>query len=224
MPCIIKPDMHHTRLCIMPCCCGGCLLCCVLLSGVLLRVGSVNVAFVRIRLTMSVCLLHGLVLLPCEISSKMTIPSKSLLSLLASCSLFCYAYAAIPTTCFIMPPVLLSQASNAPCPSKPLFGYVTALLSPSYSVVSCRWRWSLFLIGTWRCCSLLEHVYLLGYHNISYLITSIYLEKGGRLGLMPGVLFHSCRLSFCHTGVMFLDFAFLTRLGIYGTPLTVRFE
>ena len=30
---------------------------------------------------------------------KMTIPSKSLLSLLASCSHFCYAYAAIPTTC-----------------------------------------------------------------------------------------------------------------------------
>ena len=30
---------------------------------------------------------------------KMTIPSKSLLSLLARCSLFCYAYAAIPTTC-----------------------------------------------------------------------------------------------------------------------------
>ena len=28
--------------------------------------------------------------------------------------------------------------------------------------------WSLFLVGTWRCCSLLEHVYLLGYHNISY--------------------------------------------------------
>ena len=32
-------------------------------------------------------------------AGKMTIPSKSLLSLLASCSLFCYAYAAIPTTC-----------------------------------------------------------------------------------------------------------------------------
>ena len=29
---------------------------------------------------------------------KMTIPSKSVLSLLARCSLFCYAYATIPTT------------------------------------------------------------------------------------------------------------------------------
>ena len=50
----------------------------------LLRVSSDNVAFVRIRSTTSVCLLHGLVLLPRGISGKMTIPSKSLLSLLAS--------------------------------------------------------------------------------------------------------------------------------------------
>ena len=75
----------------------------------------------------------------------------------------------------------------------------------------------------------LSHVWnmdiLLGYHNIYYLINaSIYLVKGGRLGLMPGVLFHSCRPSFRHTGVMFLDFAFLTRLGYNGNPLTVRLE
>ena len=69
-------------------------------------------------------------------AGKLTIPSKSLLSLLASCSLFCYA--AIPTTCYIVPPILPCQTSNPPCPSKLLFGYVTALLSPSYSVVSCR--------------------------------------------------------------------------------------
>ena len=31
-------------------------------------------------------------------AGKMTIPSKSLLSLVARCSLFCYAYATIPTT------------------------------------------------------------------------------------------------------------------------------
>ena len=83
-------------------------------------------------------------------------------------------------------------------------------------------------------CSLLEDgdvvpgwnmFYLLGYHNISYLINaSIYLVKGGRLGLMPGVLFHSCRPSFHHTSVMFLDFASLTRLGYYGNPLTVHLK
>ena len=61
---------------------------------------------------------------------------------------------------------------------------------------------------------------LLGYHNISYIINaSIYLVKGGRLGLMPGVLFHSCRPSFRHTGVMFPDFAFLTRSGDLWDPL-----
>ena len=85
-------------------------------------------------------------------AGKMTIPSKSLLSLLASCSLYCYAYAAIPTTCYILPPILPCQTSNPPCPSKPLFGYVTALLSPSYSVASCRWRleavpcWNIYLL------------------------------------------------------------------------------
>src|SRR3954463_5767328 len=116
----------------MPCLCDGCLLCCLFLSGLLLSLASVSFGVVRIRSTTSICLLHGLVLLPCGISGKMTIPSKSLLSLLARCSLFCYAYAAIPTTLLIMPPILLNQASNPPCPSKPLFGYVTAWLSPSY--------------------------------------------------------------------------------------------
>jgi hypothetical protein len=47
---------------------------------------------------------------------------------------------------------------------------------------------------------------IMGYHNISYLINaSIYLVMGGRLGLLPGVLFHSCRPSFRYIGVMFLD-------------------
>ena len=57
--------------------------------------------------------------------------------------------------------------------------------------------------------------------SLSYLIyfnAFIYLVKGGRLVLLPGVLFHSCRPSFRHTGVMFLDFASLTRLGVMGTP------
>ena len=40
-------------------------------------------------------------------AGKMTIPSKSLLSLLACCSLYCHA--ALPTTCYIMPPILPCQ-------------------------------------------------------------------------------------------------------------------
>ena len=152
MPCLIKPDMHHTCLCIMPCLCDGCLPCCLLLSGVLLRVGFVNVAFVRIRSTTSVCLLHGLVLLPCGISGKMTIPSKSLLSLLASCSLFCYAYAAIPTTCLSCLPY---------CWAKPLTHLVLAnrclamlplCSAPLIALLVAGEDWSLFLVGTWIFC------------------------------------------------------------------------
>ena len=52
-----------------------------------------------------------------------------------------------------------------------------------------------------------------------YFNSPIYLVKGGGLGLMPGVLFHSCHPSFCHMGIMFLEFAFLTRLGDLWDPL-----
>ena len=42
-------------------------------------------------------------------AGKMTIPSKSLLSLLASCSLFCYANATMPTTCFQASQIAMSN-------------------------------------------------------------------------------------------------------------------
>ena len=77
---------------------------------------------------------------------------------------------------------------------------------------------ALLVAGEVEDCSMVDRV-MLGYHNISYLINaSIYLVKGGRLGLMPGVLFRSCRPSFRHIGIMFPDFASLTRLGVMGTP------
>ena len=82
----------------------------------------------------------------------------------------------------------------------------------------------LLVAGEVEDCSMVDR-FMLGYHNISNIINaSIYLVKGGRLGLMPGVLFHSCRPSFHHTGVMFPDFTFLTRSGDLWDPLTVRFE
>ena len=61
-------------------------------------------------------------------------------------------------------------------------------------------------------------------YYLVYLNAPIYLVKGGRLSLMPGVLFHSCRPSYRHIDLMFPDFAFLTRLGDNGNPLTVRLE
>ena len=78
---------------------------------------------------------------------------------------------------------------------------------------------ALLVAGEVEDCSMVDRV-MLGYHIISYLINaSIYLVKGGRLGLMPGVLFHSCRPSFRHTGVMFPDFAFLIWSGDLWDPL-----
>ena len=71
--------------------------------------------------------------------------------------------------------------------------------------------WNMIIVG-------ISLLYLVDFNAPTYLV------KGGRLGLMPGVLFHSCRPSFRHIGVMFLDFAFLTRLGYNGNPLTVRLE
>ena len=63
-------------------------------------------------------------------------------------------------------------------------------------------------------CSLLEHVIVgISLLYLVYFNASIYLVKGGRLGPMPDVLFHSCHPSFRHTGVMFLDFAFLVAGG-----------
>ena len=48
-----SPVMHHTWLCIMPCSCDGCLLCCLLLPVLLLRVSPITSRLwgsVRLRL------------------------------------------------------------------------------------------------------------------------------------------------------------------------------
>ena len=115
----------------------------------LLRVSSDNVAFVRIRLTSSVCILHGLVLLPCGISGKMSIPSKSILYLLASCSFYCYA--ALPTTCYIMPPILPCQASNPPF----LANRCLAMLPLCSALLI-----ALLVAGEVKVCSMSEHGYV----------------------------------------------------------------
>ena len=76
----------------------------------------------------------------------------------------------------------MSASNLFTLPSKLLLGYVTALLSPLIA---------LLVAGEVEDCSMVDRI-MLGYHNISYLINAyIYLVKGGRLGLMPGVLFHS---------------------------------
>ena len=81
--------------------CVGCLLCCVLLSGVcffgLVPVMSRLWGFVRLRPFVffmdSFFFLAGF-------QARWPYPWNHLYLCLLSCSLFCYAYAAIPTTCF----------------------------------------------------------------------------------------------------------------------------
>ena len=90
-------------------------------------------------------------------AGKMIIPSKSLLSLLARCSLFCYAYATMPTTCLPCLPY---------CHAKPLTHHVLAnhclamlplCSAPLIALLVAGEDWSSFLVGT---------CLLLGYHNI----------------------------------------------------------
>ena len=168
------------------------------------------VAIVRIRSTTLVRLLHGFGLLPCGISGKMT-ATLDLTTIIAMLVASFYRYAALPIFC----------SSSLPYCHEPL----TFDTFPMQTVVWLCYCFcsapliALLVAGEVEVFSMVDRV-MLGYHNISYIINaSIYLVKGGRLGLMPGVLFHSCRPSFRHTGVMFLDFAFLTRLGDLWDPL-----
>ena len=96
-----------------------------------------NVAILRIHSTTSVRLLHGLVLLPCGISGKMT-ATLDLNTIIAMLVASFYRYVALPITCSSSLPNCHEPLTFDTLPSKSLLGYVTALLSPSYSVVSCR--------------------------------------------------------------------------------------
>ena len=108
----------------------------------LLLVSSCFIAIVRIRsstvgLASSVRLLHGLVLLPCGISGKMTV-TLDLITIIAMLVASFYRFAALPLFCSSSLPNCHEPLTFDTIPSKPLLGYVTALLSPSYSVVCCR--------------------------------------------------------------------------------------
>ena len=98
---------------------------------------SGNVAIVRICSTTPVRLLHGLVLLPCWISGTMT-ATLDLTTIIAMLVASLYRYVALPIIYSSSLPNCHEPLTFDTLPSKPLFGYVTALLSPSYSVVSSR--------------------------------------------------------------------------------------
>ena len=102
-----------------------------------LLLSSGNVAIVRIRSTTPIRLLHGLALLPCGISGKMT-AILDLTTIIVMLVASFYRFAALPIICSSSLPNCHEPLTFDTLPSKPLFGYVTALLSPSYSVASCR--------------------------------------------------------------------------------------
>ena len=138
--------LHHACLCIMPCSCAVCLWCCVLLL--------VSSYFRCDREDLFVFGWFGFIR-----SSSSWTRSSSLRDFRqddrypGSHYYHCYASCFVLSLCC----VYLSFAHQAianfhepltfdTLPSKPLLGYVSALLSPSYSVASCRWSWR-FLHG-----------------------------------------------------------------------------
>ena len=129
--------MHHTWLCIMPCSCVVCLPCCVLLLD-----SSRFVPIVRIRSSTL-----GSSTSWTRSSSERDFRQDDYH--LGSHYYHCYASCFVLSLCCatnhlpFKPPNCMIEPLTHHCPSKPLIGYVTALLSPSYSVVSCKWSWRL---------------------------------------------------------------------------------
>ena len=80
-------------------------------------------------MTLSVCLVHGLVLLPCGISGKM-IATLDLTTIIAMLVASFYRYAALPIICSSSLPIAMSASNLFTLPSKPLLGYVTAFAQP----------------------------------------------------------------------------------------------
>ena len=150
-------------MCIMPCWCRGCLLCCLLSFRCcffgLVPITSRLWGFVRLRLF--VFLMDSFFFLA-GFQARWSYPRNHFYLCLLSCSLFCYAYTAIPTTCLSCHPYCWTK----PLTHLVLANHCLAMLplcsAPLIALLVAGEDWSLFLVGTWRCCSLLEHVLLVG--------------------------------------------------------------
>ena len=90
--------MHHAWLCIMSCICVVCLPCCVLLLDSSCFVAIVRIHSSTVGSASTIRLLHGLVLLPCGISGKMT-ATLDLTTIIAMLVAWFYRYAALPIFC-----------------------------------------------------------------------------------------------------------------------------
>ena len=92
-------------------------------------------------------------------AGKMTIPSKSLLSLLARCSLFCYAYAMIPTTCLSCLPNFHVKPLTHLILANRCLAMLPLCSAPLIALLVAGEDWSLFLVVT--CLLLGYHYYIL---------------------------------------------------------------
>ena len=151
MPCRFKPDMHHTWLSIMSCSCVVCLPCCVLLLD-----SSRFVAIVRIRSSTlgSSLWLHPFVFFMdsffflAGFQARWPYPRYHFyLYLLDVLSITMSRY--LPLV--YQASQISMSASNHPLLANRCLAKLPLLLSPSYSVASCRWSWS---------SSMLEHGYV----------------------------------------------------------------
>ena len=134
--------MHNSCLCIMSCLCVVCLLCCVLLLD-----SSRFVAIMRIR-SSTLVRLHGFIFFMdsffflAGFQARWPLPWISLLSLL------CKLLRSIALLRYLSP---VYQASLLPWTSNLwhlsyancCLSMLPLLLSPSYSVASCKWSWRL---------------------------------------------------------------------------------
>ena len=144
MPCLIKSDMHHICLCIMTCLCVFTMLFASFRFASLVSFGFVPELWGFVRLRAFVFFMDSFFFLA-GFQARWPLPLISLLSLLASCSVLSLC-CAIYHLFYQASQIAMSASNIFTLPSKPLLGYVTALVRPSYSVASCRWSWR-FLHG-----------------------------------------------------------------------------
>ena len=82
-----------------------------------------------------------------NLAGKMITPRNHFYLCFASCSLYCHArYLSLAISCLLF---LAMSASNHPLLANRCLAKLPLLLSPSYSVASCRWSWSWFHVGAW---------------------------------------------------------------------------
>ena len=141
--CILPCHASLNRTCIILVCASChayvlvCLPYCLLLSGLLLSLASVSFqscedSFDYVRLSSSWTRSSSLRDFR---QDDHTLEITSIFALLVVRSI---AMLALPTTCSIMPPILPCQASNHPFLGNCCLAKLPLLLSPSYSVASCR--------------------------------------------------------------------------------------